>query len=277
MEGNLSLTAVVGAILVLIILAFFWPPQKVKTEDKIKEYPTISPILPRQPSIDPATLCALSSGKLTKCGSYTKDMEQLQENQKIASLPGFIPELKLHNQSPIKLDIFHRPKNSKQFVFVCSIPTMQYMYVYKDRSGTNFYQDDELFATQHKGTKILYLSVPLVQGKPVIKWGDSSSDIDEGQTIVNLIGEIGHVKVRNYSLVPYKIFYYGEYLGVVKPYDKENNIYSELYINRIQGFRLTSRLTFQMQEIKGPVQAQGIELNRKNMTLLNIGLVTMEE
>ena len=112
-------------------------------------------------------------------------------------------------------------------------------------------------------------------GNPNIVWGESTSDIDEGITDINLIGEIGHIKVRNYSLVPYKISYYGEVLGIVEPYDKKNDLYTELRLDRLQGFRLTSKLTFDMLDVEGPIQSQSIELTQRTMTVLNVGLVLM--
>lgn len=271
---------VVGIIVVVAIalICIIWATTngpKIKEENSHNSSdPNFEQVLepiPEPPPEFPETTCIRPDGTKTKCGYESR----IRSNVKESRPKGAIPELLLRNNSPLNLDIYHRLPDGTKFIFAGTIPTMQEMYTYKDKEGNNFYKNSDLFAARHKEIKILYLPVSLDPSETKIVWGLSSSNIDESVVTINLLGEISHIKFRNYSYATYKLYYYNEYLGELKPYQKEEGTYYEFYVHRGgQGFRLGSKVTILME---GTDQAQDIVLDKRNMTTLNVGLALAEK
>lgn len=258
-------------ILVLIVaLGYKFPSKEKFCAPEISQHEPY-PQKIKKPAPDPSTICTLPNGQKTKCGYYSRESSKDDEdNEK----NGIFSELNLCSKSPVTLDIYHRASDSQKFIFSGTIPTMQSLYVYKDKENNPFRIGDEMFATEHDKTHILYLPVKLQSQKNQIIWGVSSAETDESITIINLISEIGHIKFRNYSYASYKLYYYGEYLGELKPFNKKDGIYFELYVARSsQGFRLGSQVSLVMD---GTDLVQNIALTHRPMTTLNIGLATSQ-
>lgn len=268
-----------GIVLIIIVLAILFfllksPPKNKKPKEKFCSA-QISQHQPhpqriQKPPPDSSTVCTLPDRQHVTCGYASRKQNLGDLNVENDSLP----ELNLCNKSPVTLDIYHRRSGTQKFVFSGTIPTMQSLYVYQDEDGNSFKLGDELFATKHGDTKILYLPVILEAKKDQILWGISSSQTDESISIINLLSEIGHIKFRNYSYASYKLYYYGEYLGELKPFNKEEDIYFELYVGRSsQGFRLGSQVSLVMD---GTNIVQNIALTNHRMTTLNVGLATSQ-
>ena len=285
-DKSINWLIIVGAIITLVFIGslyLFWistSSNSNKTTDKNEnetpeegsddDYELIPS--PTPPTF-PETTCIRSNGTETKCG-YESRIEPHEVSKELKQ-KGVISELLLRNNSPVTLDIYHRTPNGTKFIFAGTIPTMQEMYAYKDKEGNNFYRNSELFATRNKETKILYLPVTLTPTETKIVWGMSSSNIDESVVTINLLGEIGHIKFRNYSYANYKLYYYNEYLGELKPYLKDEGTYYEFYVHRGgQGFRIGSKVKILME---GTEQAQEITLDKLHMTTLNVGLALAEK
>jgi len=274
-QHGIVLSVLIVLIIGLFVYLVWWYNNKESfTTSNTGDSPVYPEIIAPLPA--PDKICTKPDGSKVKCGYDSRDLTKLRDNKERPGEPSFLPELKLCNNSPLKLDIYHRPAESNGFIFVATIPSMETMYAYEDQKKNTFNRGAELFATQHGDTKIIYLSVPLVAGKNIITWGTSSSEIDESRAVVNLLGEIDHIKFRNYSLVPYRIYYYGEFLGKLEPYVKDKDIYFEFYATRSQGYRLGSKITLQMEGVKGEVPSQGIVLSQRALTTLNVGLVDMD-
>lgn len=283
---NWFIFIVIAVIVIIAVIYIAWIVTSSKGDSSDKNIKNVAQIkretsseippepLPSYPKEFPGTTCIRANGTKTKCGYESRVRSGFAGSS--TNIPeGAIPELLLRNNSPISLDIYHRPPNGTKFIFTGTMPTMQELYVYKDKEGNNFYKNSELFATRHKETKILFLPVSLDPSETKIVWGLSSSNIDESVVTINLLGEISHIKFRNYSYATYKLYYYNEYLGELKPYQKEEGTYYELYVHRGgQGFRIGSKVTIVME---GSEQPQDITLDKINMTTLNIGLALAEK
>ena len=152
-----SSTITLCSIILVIVAVVIVLSLKFNKEEEDFCAPTISQHQPhpqkiQKPPPNPSTMCTRPNGQRILCGYSSRD-QTLTKTKFYPHLEGKeeFTELKLCNKSPVTLDIYHRnsegisgnSKTSDKFVFSGTIPTMQNLYVYKDKNDQPFSVGDD--------------------------------------------------------------------------------------------------------------------------------------